>query len=349
MKSPHHAILHTLLLTGGLLLSGASFADKTDVVVLNNGDQVTGEIKKLEAGLLEFKTDTMGTVYIEWQFISEIISSKVHSVEMTNGNRVLGTLQKPEDAEHIIVESEQGPIDVQPDEIVSVWPVEATFIDRMELAVSLGLDYKKATDITDLNTAIDFRTRTNERLTEASLRMDITRQPGSSRADDQTRLEVDTFHEYLLAEQRFRKWFGKLESNDATGVDLRVSAGGAFGKYLMKTNNKWFTVGAGLLATEETPAGGNSEANIEAVGSVRYRYFRFASPERSFDTTFNIYPSLTDKGRIRAELRTTFKLELTEDLFWSMEFFANHDNKPLSTSDVEKTDFGIITSVGWSY
>ncbi|MFT5141071.1 MAG: hypothetical protein ACI9CB_002742, partial [Rhodothermales bacterium] len=42
------------------------------------------------------------------------------------------------------------------------------------------------------------------------------------------------FHEYLLGNQRFRNWFGKIESNDATGVDLRTSGGGAFGKYLKK-------------------------------------------------------------------------------------------------------------------
>jgi len=57
---------------------------------------------------------------------------------------------------------------------------------------------------------------------------------------------------------------------------------------------------------------------------------------------------LTDRGRLRADLRSTFKLELVENLFWSMELYATHDSEPLST-DVEKTDYGIITSVGWSY
>ena len=165
--------------------------------------------------------------------------------------------------------------------------------------------------------------------------------------DDQTRWELDAFHEYLLANQRFRNWFGKIESNDATGVNLRTSGGAAIGKYLKKTNNTWFTVSAGLQANRENPQTADSETNIEALGSVRYRYFRYAVPERSFDATFNVYPSLTDSGRTRADLRTTFKLELIEDLFWSMELWATHDNKPLSGS--EKTDYGIITSVGWSY
>jgi len=219
----------------------------------------------------------------------------------------------------------------------------------MDLDISFGLDYKKATEITDLNVAIDFRVRGDDRLTEASLRSDITRQKGSgeSGVDDQTRWELDAFHEYLLANQRFRNWFGKIESNDATGINLRTSGGAAIGKYLKKTRNTWFTVSAGLQANRENPQQADSETNIEALGSVRYRYFWYAVPERSFDSTFNVYPSLTDSGRTRADLRTTFKLELVEDLFWSMELWATYDNKPLSGS--EKTDYGIITSVGWSY
>jgi hypothetical protein len=338
-------ILLSFAICAAFLLPGLALAEKTDIIVLKNGDRITGEIKNLEAGLLEYKTDTMGTVNIEWRFISEVISETNHSVEITDGERVLGTLQKPEGDEHILVGTVDGPVEVQADEVVSVWPVEATFVDRMDLDVSFGLDYKKATDISNLNAALDFRARGDERLTEASFRTDITRQSG---VNDQTRWELDAFHEYLLPDQRFRNWFGKLESNDATGVDLRTSGGGAFGKYLRKTNKTWFTVSVGLQAIQENPQGADSETNIEAVGSLRYRYFRYADPERSFDTTFNVFPSLTESGRVRAGIRSTFKLELVEDLFWSFELWATHDNEPLSIN-VENTDYGFITSVGWSY
>ena len=39
---------------------------KTDVVYMNNGVRVTGEIKSLLRGRLEFKTDHMGTLLIDW-------------------------------------------------------------------------------------------------------------------------------------------------------------------------------------------------------------------------------------------------------------------------------------------
>lgn len=59
-------LTNTILIIVFLLGSLTSYAnEKTDIVILKNGDRVTGEIKNLEAGLLELKTDTMGTVYIQ--------------------------------------------------------------------------------------------------------------------------------------------------------------------------------------------------------------------------------------------------------------------------------------------
>ena len=104
------------------LLPVLAKAEKTDVIILKNGDRITGEIKKLEAGLLEYKTDTMGTLNIEWRFISEVISNTSHTVELADGARVLGALQKPAESQHVLVSTVQGPFDVQAQDVVSVWP-----------------------------------------------------------------------------------------------------------------------------------------------------------------------------------------------------------------------------------
>jgi hypothetical protein len=341
------SVLVTALLLALSLFPLRAEAQKTDIVILENGDRITGEIKKLEAGILRFSTDTMGTVNIEWRFIRRVISDKTQSMEMVDGTRIVGRLQKADDNDEVTVETPRGSISVDFDQIVTVWPVEASFKDRFSLDASIGFDYQKATETTDLTTAIDFRSSSNDRMTEASLRGTITRRVD---AQDQTRYELSARHEYLLAEQRFRNWFGNLESNDALGVSLRISGGAAFGKYLVKNNSTWFSLAAGLMVTEEVPDDGDAETNLEAVGNVRYRYFRFADPERSLDTTFSVFPSLTDGGRYRASLRTTFKLELVKDLFWAMELWGNYDNQPISMDEqAEKTDYGITTSLGWSY
>ena len=336
------ATLASLML---LTAAHAAHAAKTDIVVLTNGDRITGEIKRLEAGLLQLSTDAMGTVNIEWRFVAELLSDQQQVLETSGGLRVVGTLAAAEEPNSIVVDTEAGAVPFERDQLVSGWPVEQGFLQRINLDVAFGFDYSKATDISNLNASVDFDAKTDERVTEATLRTDITRQPG---ADDQNRNVLQAAHQFLLPGRRFRSWFGAYETNEALGIDSRVSFGGVFGKYLIRTNNLNFRLAAGVNLTRESPTTGSATENAELVGNARWQYFRFASPERSLDTQLTVYPSVTESGRLRGDLRTTFKLELIEDLFWSLELYGNYDNEPL-TAEAEKFDYGITTSVGWSY
>jgi len=65
--------------TVGLLLLATSSAldaqGKTDVVTLANGDRITGEVKRLDRGRLEFSTDDAGTLYLEWDKLASVIAA----------------------------------------------------------------------------------------------------------------------------------------------------------------------------------------------------------------------------------------------------------------------------------
>ncbi len=335
-----------LALTPSLSMADIS-SEKTDVIYLRNGDRLTGEVIRQEAGLLEFNTDTMGRIYIEWRFISEIISNKSHSVETVDGARWLGRLEKPAEGDHIVVNTDSGQMDFDPEDVVSIWPVEVTFWDKVDLDASLGFDYAKSTEIANFILAMDFKHTTGDRQTEASLRSNITIQSSSDGANDQHRNQLQLNHQYLLNEGRFRTLLGSLEGNDAIGVDLRTSAGGGIGKYFLKTNRQWLTLTGGLLGTHEIPTEGDTQTSLEAFGSVRYRYFRFAEPERRLDTTLSVFPSMTNWGRVRLDLRSTFKLEFFKDLYWAMELYGAYDSDPISMG-AGKTDYGVVTSLGWS-
>ena len=76
-----------------LLLAAISplAAERTDVVILKNGDHLTGEVKKLERGRLKLKTDSMGTVYIEWDKIFQITAAETFEARLESGERHVGT------------------------------------------------------------------------------------------------------------------------------------------------------------------------------------------------------------------------------------------------------------------
>ncbi len=335
-----------LLLAALLLFPAIAWAERTDVVVLTNGDRVTGEIVKLEAGLLQYKTDAMGTINIEWRFIETIITDKQQIIETIDGERWLGTLQKPDDTENVQLITVRGPVEIDPRDVVTAWPVEATFWDKMDLSVSLGYDYARSTRITNFNAAADFLYLTKDRLFNAHYRSDITRR--NDDAEDQDRQELRFRMDRNMEDRRFRSLLAGYEANEAIGLEGRVYAGGAIGRFLTKTNRTWLNIYGGAQATRERSVGNEEFSSLELLLGGRWRLFQFASPERILDTKLDVFPSVTESGRWRSDFRTTFKLEVVSDLFWTMEAYASYDSKP-SDKNAETTDYGITTGLGWSF
>jgi len=68
--------------------------DKLDVIVLKNGDRLTGEIQSLAYGRLEVETDSMGTVQIEWPDGVRIESPQGFMLEDVEGYHLYGSFAR---------------------------------------------------------------------------------------------------------------------------------------------------------------------------------------------------------------------------------------------------------------
>src|SRR5262245_35323575 len=87
-------------------------AQRTDVVTLGNGDRITGEIINLERGRLEFKTDDAGTLYLEWDKLTSVVTTRLVEVVTTDGRRFLGSMDRAPDRS-IAVSGSQGSVTLQ--------------------------------------------------------------------------------------------------------------------------------------------------------------------------------------------------------------------------------------------
>src|SRR5574341_675910 len=76
-----------------LLCTPLALAQKTDIVVLRNGDRITGEVKSLRNAKLQFKTDDAGTLYIEWNKILALTAKAYFEVEVEDGSVYFGSLE----------------------------------------------------------------------------------------------------------------------------------------------------------------------------------------------------------------------------------------------------------------
>jgi len=334
-----------LLIFLAVLFSHSAKAVRTDIVYLHNGDRVTGEVKSLFRGKLEFKTDHMGTLFIEWNDIKEIISDTGQAVELTNGQRFYGPLEKPENESIVAVNTEQGKVGVNILDVIAMYPVEAGFWDRLDITASLGFSWDKGSNVGRYNLGLDTVYRRPQSISRAGLSTEITTQ-GS--LDDTTRANAYANHVIFMPNKKFRTYFGNLDHNDELGIDLRALAGAGYGWVPIRSQKNWFSIAAGLDVNRETPNAGEPQTNLEGVGMMTYEYYKYSTPERSFKVNFLVFPSITDFGRWRADFTTDFSFEIVDDFVWKLDFYANYDSAPISRKGAS-SDYGITSSLGYKF
>lgn len=328
-----------------LLFSSPLSADKTDVVVLQNGDKITGELKGLHRGKLEFSTDSMGTVFIEWDDIEAIISSTGQSVELSDGQRYYGPLAKAENEDTVQINTEQGTVDLSTLDVVSMYPVEAGFWDRLDVNVSLGFSWDKASSVGRYSVGLETEYRDPRFITRASFSTELTTQ---TERDDTSRSVADILHNVFKPNKRYVTYFGSVESNDELGLDYRALAGVGYGWVPIRSNRNWFSLAGGFDVNRERSSDGVEETNVEAVGMVSYEYYKYNDPERRFTTNLVLFPSLTDFGRVRAQFNSDFRLEFLDDLFWIFDVFATYDSEPLD-GEASNSDYGVTSSFAYKF
>jgi hypothetical protein len=322
-----------------------AFAADDDVVVLKNGDRITGEVLSLIRGKLEFDTDSMGTVYIEWEDVMEVQSEVSQSIELADGQRFFGPIKKTGNSEMVGIETESGLVGVEQLEMIAMYPVEASFADRLDFSSRLGFSWDKGSDVGKYNLGATAKYREEDYITRADFQLEITTQDTE---EDTTRSSLGVDHFRFRQPKRFTTYFGNFEKNDQLGLDLRALAGIGYGWSPIQSHRNLFLVIAGLDVNHEIPDDGDSETNLEAVGRLRYEYFRYSGLERSLTSQLSVYPGLTDTGRWRADFTTEFDMDLTDDFSWIFSVYANYDSDPIST-DGSNSDYGVVSSVEYDW
>ena len=146
------------------IASSPAFArEKTDVVWLVNGDRITGEIKRLERGVLRLKTDSLGTVNIEWEDIQRFESVYEFQFERSDGKRVTGALVAVPNSQKLGVTGEEGTVTFERENVVRISQIEETFWERVSGSMTFGYSFTKASDVGQGNLGIRATHRTEIR------------------------------------------------------------------------------------------------------------------------------------------------------------------------------------------
>jgi len=332
-----------------LLCSGEVLAaPKTDVVVLINGDRITGEIKELERGVLSYSTDFMGTLSIEWDKVAQLQSNQLFEVELLDGERVFGRPKELGERGTMRLDAERGGAvrGVPLDKAARIAALdEGKLRDRLDGYLSFGWSAAAANDVSQLTLAAGLTYRDQIRLWDFSYDATRSESDASPPAESQT-LEIE--QRRFLRDRWFWSGSGNVATNDELGLDLRLLLGGGFGRYFLQTAHQEFGAAAGIGVSREEFSDGQTQESIEGILKASYDLYRFDTPEIDISTDLAVYPSFTVSGRVRTDTSIRARYEIIDDLFYELSLQHSYDSEPQSV-DATNSDWSLVTSLGYSF
>ena len=341
-------VLISAMALAGLWSSQVMAAPKTDVVVLVNGDRITGEVKQLERGILTYGTDFMGTLKIEWDKVVQLRSDQLLEVEMLDGTRTNGRPRELGERGALRLEADRGE-PARPIALVNVARIFALDVgrlrDRLDGYVNVGWSAAAANDVSQLSVGAGLTYLDEIRLWDFSYVASRSDSATSPRTESQT-LKIDQLR--FLRDQWFWTGGGNISTNDELGLDLRVLLGGGIGRYFFQTPSQEFFAAAGIAVSKEEFSDGQTQESFEGILTMSYDLYRFDSPEIDISTELTVYPSFTVSGRVRTDAGIRMRYEIIDDLFYELSAQHTYDNEPQSVG-ATNSDWSVVTSLGYSF
>lgn len=329
-----------------LALANSTFAQKTDIVILNNGDNITGEIKRLQYAKLEFKTDAMNTIFIRWEDIYYIWSDKHLQIEFVEGVDRFGMIETDTLSNGLLIGIGNLATSVAMDSVVAMVPIEEEFWDRLKGSLDLGASFTKASEVGQLSLSGNANLRTQKYLRDLSFSSVTTAQKDRETTENHNfNISVMRFYSYHW----FVNWFASAQKNTELKLDLRLSGGAGGGRDIIRTNSTVLSASVGLQATREwTRNVSQPKTNAEGVLQFSFKKFKYTTPKLDWNTEVSAYPNITTKDRIRIDFDSKLRWEIISDLNWGLQLYYNFDSRS-PESNSEKTDYGTIISLGYSF
>lgn len=343
-RNPYCTLLLALVFCA--VLPRPSESARTDTLILDNGDRITGEILSLQRGKLNYKTDNVGTLSVEWVHVAELRSVNRFTLETQTGALYSGSLAEAEENQLNVVDGGLTAATLEVDTVVAIIRVKPNLWNRLDGSLDVGYSY------TEQNGATQYNLTTSVRETTETRRVDIDFSSLFSTQDDAattTRNSLTGSFYRHISDKWFYIGLATLEQNNGLDLDLRTLFGGGMGRRIYQTNTGMFYALFGLDYNRELYST-NEDAvrSLEAIGGIEYAYYTFDGLTSSLTTEFVVRPSLTDAGRVRFQLDTNLRQNIIGNLYWNLNLFETYDSRP-PQPDAPRNDFGISTSLGWTF
>jgi len=332
------------------VLNTGKIKHKNDIVLMENGDRNTGEIKKMEFGVLYLKSDRVAdTMKLDWVRVVKMESVARYEFETINKELFIGT-----PAAHISDEATSREMKIALDDgsiislkvadVISIHEMGRSFLSRINLSLDAGGSFTSANKRTETNVNVSTTYRRPKHAFSVNFSSLFGSEPGT---EETARHEFQAQGSHYLAPNWDVLFLGALLHDSQQELELRTTLGGGARRMIVQTNRTiFYTVGGAVYTKENYFGDANVDRNnAEALGGLGFSTYRFRGS--SLNSTLFVYPSLSDPGRVRIDSYFYWKWYIVSDLYTKISLSDNYDNRPPPGGI--HNNLSTTFTVGWSF
>jgi len=347
-------IVSVLILFLALPLFGR---ENTDVIFMQNGDRMTGQVKGLDAGVLYVSLPyVIQTFSVDWTKVARIESKQLFIVKTEDGTVYRGVLTTAESAKDRpvkieVLEAPDKQFWIEQTQIVQIAETSDKFWQRFNGAVNLGIAYIKGNQTVQYTLGSQTEYLRERWSANVKWTSSLSKSSGVTAA---TRNEITPSARHLLP---WNNWFyaglGDFLQSSVQGIQLQTSVGAGIGRYLTNTNRAQISVLGGFAwqNTRYSEINGpvktqNLTQNL-ATGLIAGEVRLFKFNKTNLDFTGALFPALNQPGRIKFNMNSTYYIKIPGNLSWNVSFYGNWDNQP--PPGFVGSDYGTSSGLSWTF
>ncbi len=324
-------------------ISATSFT-QNDTIRVKNGNVLYGEIKTLRAGVL-----TMETPYSDDDFTIDFSEVELINIQrkcfivLSGGRRLTGYLKSQKPNEITFTNLNGAAETFRMGELVILDELYDRFWKRLSGNIDLSYNITRANSSRQftLGGGLSYRGPvwlSNAKFTSLDARQDNTENIKRTDIDGEIQ-RILPKNWYLLANLSYL-------SNTEQALNARYGIRAGAGRFLALTNKLSWGVSGGLNLNLENFADDTPDReSTELFIGTRFNMFDFK--DFRLNTNLNIFPSLSESGRWRADYNLDIKWDLPYDFYLKTNLQFNYDNQSATTGS--NFDYILTTGIGWSF
>lgn len=324
---------------------------KHDWIKLSSGEWLKGEIIALYNEELEFDSDELELLSLDWEDVDEVISYKPQSLRLLNGQIVEGRIHIKNDNLYIV---ENAQVKIPKNEIISIAHSKTRELDLWSADFTFSLNLRKGnTEEQQLGIDADIIRRTAASRFQTDYVRNHTVNTGTTQENDH-RLTAGFdwfFHNKAFWRVVNYEYFRDPLQNIASRRTLSTSLG--YQIYDTKKLEWSVTIGPGRQRTKfVSTQGGDSDIDKSPSGEFSSNFEWDITRDIEFELDYDLQTVDDASGRLLHHIKTGIDIDLTKRLDFSITLYLDSTAKPTADSDgtlPEKNDAHLLIGIGYEF